>query len=126
MRRLPKGLVYGLAVITAVWFVGYDHPSAADLQDLLVYVVQGHGEHELVSNYDSNHPITRGLSGVSTVFPLTRSVTATDTPPKGVELHTLAQTSEQSWGETNRAALQRGEAKLDPEDKKGPLAVAVA
>jgi ABC-type uncharacterized transport system involved in gliding motility auxiliary subunit len=42
-----------------------------------------------------------------------------------VNLQPLAQTSRESWGETDRAALQRGEAKPDPEDKKGPLSVAV-
>ncbi len=78
----------------------------------------------VVSQYES-HPITREMSGVMTLFPLTRSVTPAQTPPKGVTLQPLAQTSEQSWGETNRAALQRGEAKPDPEDKRGPLAVAV-
>ena len=36
----------------------------------------------------------------------------------------LAKTSPDSWGETNRAALQRGEAQPDPQDLKGPLAVA--
>lgn len=78
----------------------------------------------VVSQYDS-HPITREMSGVMTLFPLTRSVTPAKTPPKGVTLQPLAQTSAQSWAETDRAALQRGEAKQDPEDKKGPLSVAV-
>ena len=78
----------------------------------------------VVSQYDP-HPITREMSGVMTLFPLTRSVTPAKTPPKGVTLQPLAQTSAQSWGETDRAALQRGEAKQDPEDKKGPLPVAV-
>jgi ABC-type uncharacterized transport system involved in gliding motility auxiliary subunit len=36
----------------------------------------------------------------------------------------LARTSAQSWAETDRAALQRGEAKPDPQDRKGPLTVA--
>src|SRR5262249_18363532 len=68
--------------------------------------------------------ITRDLSGVTTLFPLTRSITALKTPPKGVNVQVLARTSPESWGETNRADLQRGIAKPDPQDLKGPLAVA--
>ena len=36
----------------------------------------------------------------------------------------LAKTSPDSWGETNRADLQRGIAQPDAQDLKGPLAVA--
>ncbi|MBI4589445.1 MAG: GldG family protein [Candidatus Rokubacteria bacterium] len=77
----------------------------------------------VVSQYEA-HPITREMGGVMTLFPLTRTVVPARTPPKGITLQPLAQTSAQSWGETDRAALQRGEAKPDPEDKRGPLPVA--
>jgi len=70
------------------------------------------------------HPITRDMGGVMTLFPLTRSVDKVKTLPAGVVVQTLARTSAQSWGETNREALQRGEAQPDPQDAKGPLAVA--
>lgn len=71
------------------------------------------------------HPITRDMAGVSTLFPLARTVSPAKTPPQGVSVQPLAETSPQSWGETDRAALNRGEAKPDPGDSKGPLAVAV-
>jgi ABC-type uncharacterized transport system involved in gliding motility auxiliary subunit len=77
----------------------------------------------IIQQYES-HPITRDLGNVMTLFPLTRSITALKTPPKGVNVQVLARTSPDSWGETNRADLQRGVAKPDPEDPKGPLAVA--
>jgi ABC-type uncharacterized transport system involved in gliding motility auxiliary subunit len=77
----------------------------------------------IVQQYES-HAITRDMNGVTTLFPLTRSVDTAKTPPQGVVLQVLARTSAQSWGETNRDALQRGEAKPDPEDPKGPLPVA--
>ena len=77
----------------------------------------------IIQQYES-HPITRDLGGVTTLFPLTRSITLLKTPPKGVTVQALAKTSADSWGETNRADLQRGIAKPDPEDLKGPLAVA--
>jgi ABC-type uncharacterized transport system involved in gliding motility auxiliary subunit len=77
----------------------------------------------IVQQYES-HPITRDMGGVTTLFPLTRSVAALKTPPKGVNVQLLARTSPESWGETNRADLERGVAKPDPQDLKGPLAVA--
>ena len=36
----------------------------------------------------------------------------------------LARTSPDSWGETDRASLQAGQVKPDPQDPKGPLGVA--
>jgi ABC-type uncharacterized transport system involved in gliding motility auxiliary subunit len=70
------------------------------------------------------HPITRDLKGLTTLFPLTRTVTPAATPPAGTAVQPLAQTSAQSWGETDRAALERGQAKADADDPKGPLSVA--
>ena len=77
----------------------------------------------VVTQYEA-HPITRDLGGLMTLFPLSRSVDVTKTPAKGTALQALARTSEQSWGETDKNALARGEAKPDAQDKKGPLPVA--
>lgn len=78
----------------------------------------------IVQQYDS-HPITRDLAGISTLFPLTRSVTPARTPPTGVSVQALARTSPDSWGETDRASVQAGQVKPDPSDPRGPLTVAV-
>jgi ABC-type uncharacterized transport system involved in gliding motility auxiliary subunit len=77
----------------------------------------------IVQQYDS-HPITRDMSGITTLFPLTRSITALKTPPQGVNVQPIARTSADSWGETNRADLNRGVAQPDAQDPKGPLTVA--
>ena len=77
----------------------------------------------VVTQYEP-HPITRDLGGLMTLFPLSRSVDVTKTPAKGTIVQALARTSAQSWGETDKNALQRGEAKADPSDKPGPLPVA--
>ena len=61
---------------------------------------------------------------MSTLFPLTRTVPPAAAAP-GLNVQSLAKTSPQSWGETNRDALQKGEANPDPQDPKGPLSVAV-
>jgi ABC-type uncharacterized transport system involved in gliding motility auxiliary subunit len=77
----------------------------------------------IVQQYES-HAITRDMGGVSTLFPITRSVDKGKTVPQGTNVQLLARTSPQSWGETNRDALQRGEAQPDPQDPRGPLGVA--
>ena len=77
----------------------------------------------IVQQYES-HAITRDMGGVSTLFPITRSVDKAKGLPTGINVQLLARTSPQSWGETNRDALQRGEAQPDPQDARGPLGVA--
>jgi ABC-type uncharacterized transport system involved in gliding motility auxiliary subunit len=77
----------------------------------------------IVQQYEA-HAITRDLGGVSTLFPLTRSISAASPAPRDTSVTILARTSPDSWGETDRAGLQRGEAKPDGKDAKGPLGVA--
>ena len=77
----------------------------------------------VVTQYEA-HPITRDLRDLMTLFPLSRSVDVTKTPAKGTSVQALARSSDQSWGETDKNALARGEVKADAADKKGPLAVA--
>jgi ABC-type uncharacterized transport system involved in gliding motility auxiliary subunit len=78
----------------------------------------------VVGQYDP-HPITKDMGGIMTLFPLTRSVAPTKSMPKGVQASPLAQTSRQSWGETDKTVFQTGKATPDPSEKTGPLAVAV-
>ena len=68
--------------------------------------------------------ITRDMAGISTLFPLTRSVETAKTPPTGVNLATLAKTSPESWAETSREELQQGQVKPDAGEARGPLPVA--
>jgi ABC-type uncharacterized transport system involved in gliding motility auxiliary subunit len=77
----------------------------------------------IVQQYDP-HAITRDMAGVSTLFPLTRTVERAKTPPAGVTVQVLARTSPESWGETDRSSLQAGQVKADPQDPRGPLTVA--
>jgi ABC-type uncharacterized transport system involved in gliding motility auxiliary subunit len=77
----------------------------------------------IVQQYEA-HPITRDMAGISTLFPLTRTVAGIKTLPAGVSVLPLAKTSPESWGETDRASLQAGQVKPDPQDLKGPLPVA--
>jgi ABC-type uncharacterized transport system involved in gliding motility auxiliary subunit len=77
----------------------------------------------IVQQYEP-HPITRDMAGITTLFPLTRSISTAKTPPPGITVQPLARTTADSWGETDRQALEQGQAKLDPQDKKGPLTIA--
>jgi ABC-type uncharacterized transport system involved in gliding motility auxiliary subunit len=77
----------------------------------------------IIQQYEA-HSITRDMGGVSTLFPLARTVTPVKTPPSGVNVQPLAKTSPESWGETDRASLQAGQVKPDAQDPKGPLSVA--
>ncbi|MCC7353391.1 MAG: GldG family protein [Anaerolineae bacterium] len=76
----------------------------------------------LVSRYNF-HTITKDLGGLSTFFPLARSISAT-LSLTDTTVTTLIQTSANAWGETD---LQNPQASLDPaKDSKGPLVLAVA
>jgi len=77
----------------------------------------------IIQQYEP-HAITRDLAGITTLFPLTRTVTPVKTLPAGANVQALARTSPESWGETDRQALEQGTAKPDPQDPKGPLSVA--
>jgi ABC-type uncharacterized transport system involved in gliding motility auxiliary subunit len=76
----------------------------------------------IVQQYEP-HPITRDMRGLNTLFPLTRSLKP-GAPGGKYHVQTLAMTSPQSWGETDKAALDRGQAQPGPGDPRGPLAVA--
>src|SRR5258707_2017042 len=78
----------------------------------------------VVGTYEP-HPITKDMGGVMTLFPLTRSVSVAKPLPKGVQASPLAQTSRQSWGETDKNVFQTGKATPDPTEKTEPLPVAV-
>jgi ABC-type uncharacterized transport system involved in gliding motility auxiliary subunit len=77
----------------------------------------------IIQQYEP-HPITRDMGGISTLFPLTRSVEPVKAPPAGLNVQPLAKTSPESWAETDRNELQQGQVKPDPGEARGPLPVA--
>ncbi len=71
------------------------------------------------------HPITKGLTGMAVLFPVTRSVKPVG--GTGWRASTLVSTSDKGWGETNLAQLLAGKpVSRGPKDVKGPVAVGVA
>ena len=72
------------------------------------------------------HPITDGFRG-ATLFPQTRTVEASTTGKKGLTATPLVRTSKTSWAETDvDAVFTQGVAQLGPNDKSGPVSVALA
>jgi len=83
--------------------------------DFLLPMIVSYGDHEITRNF-------RLLS----FFSMARSVELDkDVKKKGLTLTNLALTSQESWAETDRDALNQGKARLDGEDRQGPLSLAV-
>ena len=61
----------------------------------------------IVQQYES-HPITRDLAGITTLFPLTRSVGSAKTPPTGVSVQPLAAPARRAGARPTGAAAARG------------------
>ncbi len=81
------------------------------------------GVEPIADAYNGTHPITRDFKE-RTIFPLVRSVE----PVKGgVDAAPLVQTSDTSWAEKDiNGVFKQGRAALGPDDKKGPISIAVA
>jgi ABC-type uncharacterized transport system involved in gliding motility auxiliary subunit len=81
----------------------------------LMPVVMQYGHHQITENFD-----------LATFYPEARSVTPAKEPPEGVQLETLASTSENAWAERNLDELKSGEASFDEkEDTLGPIPLIV-
>jgi len=96
--------------------------------DQVVRLFQGPalGLAPLVDTYDTTHDITKELKGRS-LFPMTRSVTASTDGKPGVKAVELVKTSPSSWAETDVDGIfQRQQATLDGSDRRGPVPIAVA
>jgi ABC-type uncharacterized transport system involved in gliding motility auxiliary subunit len=103
---------YGI-VITADVVV--DKMSRVMGGDFLLPMIVTYGDHEITRNF-------RLLS----FFSVARSVEIDKgVKKKGLTLTNLALTSQESWSEMDREALKQGKARLDPEDRQGPISLAV-
>ncbi len=76
----------------------------------------------VVNEYEP-HPITKDFA-VASFFPFARTVDVAEAPLPGVTAQILGRTSGGSWAETDKAALDRGEARFDEgKDRQGPVPV---
>lgn len=114
----------GLATFLSRWGVklGDDVVVDQQLQLLGSSVV---GLQPLATDY-GDHPITNGFRGYTT-FPQTRTVEPDATGKKGLTVTPLVRTGPASWAEAKvEQVYTEGTVALDPEDRRGPLSVAVA
>lgn len=96
--------------------------------DQVVRLFQGPalGLTPLVDTYDAQHEITKEMRG-RTIFPMTRSVSGGADGKPGLTVVELVKTSPSSWAESDIDGIfQRQQATLDENDRKGPVAIAVA
>ena len=74
----------------------------------------------VVTQYE-NHPIVKDFN-IASFFPFAQTVDAVET--SGVFVQVLGRTSPDSWAETDKAALDRGEASFDQQkDRRGPVPI---
>jgi len=75
----------------------------------------------------SKHAITEKFGSFMTAYPSTRSLTLMSEKPSGVTTDAFANSSPNSWGETNMDELKSGRVSPNvPPDRRGPLPLAVA
>lgn len=120
---LPPRHAQELAALLATYGVTLGNDVVVD-QVVRLFQGPALGLSPLVETYDGQHEITKAIKG-RTLFPMTRSVTAADTP--GVKITELVKTSPSSWAETDLASLFESQAAaFDPSDRQGPVPIAVA
>lgn len=91
--------------------------------DKLSRVMGGNYLLPMVTSYGS-HEITRGFR-LTSFFHMARSVENAGAEGKNIKATGLAFTSQNSWGETDRHALNNGKVRFDKKDRQGPLSLAV-
>ena len=77
----------------------------------------------VIDIYDEDHPVTKGMKGIATLFPLAQSVRVVKREERSGRIQTsvLAQTSPEGWGESK---LNQGVFHFNKgEDTKGPVSV---
>ncbi len=110
----------GLEGLLAPWGIAVNNDIVVDPTRQLPFVSPAN---LFITTY-TKHPIVEHMATFMTLFPLARSVQPTATLPEGVQVHKLAMTSPQGWGETD---LNTSPFKFDEgKDAKGPVTIAIA
>ncbi len=113
-----------LVKLVADWGVKAGNNVVVD-QVVRLYAGPTLGLNPVVTTY-TPHPITASFDK-QTVFPMVRTVDPVDPAIPGIQVTTLASTSDSSWAETDLDGIfKRQEAKFDGSDVKGPVVVADA
>ena len=105
----------------AKWRVGLTGGVLVDVER--VGTQQGVGARTiLVSEEYGDHQMVSSLKGVTTVFPMVQPLAMVGEPDSSITGAIILQSSDKTWGETDRATRFSGVARFDREDDlKGPL-----
>ncbi len=81
----------------------------------------------VIATFATDSPITKDFKGASapSIFPFTRPLDISKDAPTGM-VKWLAQSTPQSWGVVDLSKLAKGAVKLETNDRRGPLNVAVS
>ena len=112
-----------LQALAKEWGIEVDNDVVLDLSGMGRLL--GTDESVPVAASYPTHPITENFN-LMTAYPLARSITPVEGGVNGRTAQRLVETSRNSWGETNLKALAGEPAKLDDDDKKGPVSLAAA
>lgn len=114
----------GLIKLIGEWGVKVGNDVVVD-QVIRLFAGPALGLNPIVNTY-APHPATRSFNQ-RTVFPMTRSVEPETDLRKGLTVTALAKTSDTSWAESDVDAIfRRQTAKLDANDRRGPITVCAA
>lgn len=107
------------------WGIEADHDLVIDISGAGRLALGTDESVPVAASYPS-HPITDNFQLI-TAYPLARSMTPVQGGVNGHTAQAIVQTSARSWGETNLKSLAANEpAKMDDNDKKGPVTIAAA
>jgi len=107
-----------ISEIVSSWGIGLDNSLVIDLSSRALGASPAH---PVIVNYDEEHPITKDFR-FGVLMRIARRV-FTSKNVSGVDATEIAKTSENSWADFD---WQSGQVKLDPQDIRGPIPVAVA
>ena len=83
-------------------------------------------EYPYATDFDVNHPITSGFAGAAVVFPLTHSISISDSLPPNVSVTALARSSENSWVTSDLQGIVDGSYQPADDVVKAPTVLAAA
>ncbi len=105
--------------LSSKWGIGFQNDLVIDLTN------SGNELYATSASLSTDHAITRSMT-LAAIFPQARSLVI-GTPPEGIQAVPLAQTTSQSWGETDFSSLTGQGVKFDEgADIPGPLVLAAA
>lgn len=114
----------GLQALLKDWGIQADNDVVLDVSGMGRLI--GTDESVPVAASYPPHAITENFN-LLTAYPLARSMTPIEGGSNGHTAQRIIETSRSSWGETNLKSLTGGQpAKLDDDDKKGPVSIGAA